>query len=82
MPSSLVVPSATFLPSRQSTGSQLYRRFPTGTKGFPTEEGQRKSQKVEHPASSRHKVWKVNKKLKKMVVGSDAGLEETCRMAL
>ena len=28
------------------------------------------------------KAWKTNRKVRKMVLGSDVGLEETCRMAL
>ena len=33
-------------------------------------------------ASFRRKLWKANKKEKRLVLGNDVGLEETCRMDL
>jgi hypothetical protein len=43
---------------------------------------QRKVGKNSGRSGGRRRQWKANKVLKRMVLGSDIGLEETCRLAL
>jgi hypothetical protein len=53
-----------------------------GDKGVLSPGSLRKPHKQPHPTGVRRKLWKANRKVKRMVLGSDVGLEETCRMAL
>jgi hypothetical protein len=48
---------------------------------FPSRD-QRKVCIQSSPSGFKRKLWKANKAAKKLLLGSDVGLEETCRMAL
>jgi hypothetical protein len=53
-----------------------------GVKGDGSSDRHWKSHKNTHPTGVRKRVWKENKRVRRMVLGSDVGLEETCRLAL
>jgi len=57
---------------------------PTGLPNFSeTALGGIKNQHVQtHSTPFRQKLWKTNHKAKRLVVGNDVGLEDTCRMSL
>jgi hypothetical protein len=58
--------------SGQEEGGRVY--------GFPRSQG--KVRKALGTPGGRRRQWKENKVIKRMVLGSDIGLEETCRLAL
>jgi hypothetical protein len=43
---------------------------------------QRFTHRFSQQTGVRKKVWKENKHVRRMVLGADVGLEETCRLAL
>jgi hypothetical protein len=54
----------------------------SGYKGGGHSTNFRNSKIPTNPTRVRRRVWKPNKRIKRMVLGSDVGLEETCRLAL
>jgi hypothetical protein len=63
-------------------GSKTVHAAKLGDKGFFSSNRLRKTHKYPNPTGVHRKLWKENRKVKKMVLGSDMDLEETYRMAL
>jgi len=57
-------------------------QHPKGHYSSSAPQGFRDTEAKGHSISFRRKEWKANKKAKRLVLGSDVGLEDTCRMAL
>jgi hypothetical protein len=76
--------------------SPLVAQYPSQTEKFQsTAQASRLNEKVAYPSERvrfthknphstgiQRKAWKTNRKVRKMVLGSDVGLEEACRFAL
>ena len=73
----VILASKVLLTSLQSTFEHQSPLFRTSSL-----RGHRKPFDPTQPVGFHRKVWKANKKAKRLVLGNDVGLEDTCRMEL